>query len=151
MRTRFSLLLAALVFSGCGANKPADEVDKEVTTLGTAEVTAQLLEIPGEFPPNDLYNYAYVLKYRVLKVHRGNVPQGDILVAQYNPLKSRERVEDDLSGRIGGHVRAFHAGDIHRMALDAPVDQFWMGGIIDKYFNEKSVRYWAVWTNPGSK
>src|ERR671939_310326 len=94
MRTTVTVLLAALVLTGCGANKPADEVDKEVTTLGSAEVTAQLLEIPGEFPPNDLYNYAYVLKYRVLKVHRGNAPQGDILVAQYNPLKPRDRVQD---------------------------------------------------------
>ena len=151
MRASLVVLFASLVLTGCGAGRPADEVDQEVTQLGSAEVTAQLLEIPGEFPPNDLYNYAYILKYRVLKVHRGTVPQGDIFVAQYNPLKPRNKVQDDLSGKIGGHVNAFHAGDIHRMALDAPVDQFWMGGIIDKYFNDRSVRYWAVWTNPGSK
>ena len=35
--------------------------------------------------------------------------------------------------------------------LNAPLDQFWMGGIIDKYFEQKGVRYWAVWTNPGTK
>ena len=122
-----------------------------MTALGTVEVTAQLEEIPDKFPPNDLYNYGYVLKYRVLKVHRGQVPGKEILVAQYNPLKPRASVQDDVSGKIGGHLDAFRAGDVHRMALEAPVDQFWMGGIIDKYFKEPGIRYWAVWTNPGSR
>jgi hypothetical protein len=119
--------------------------------MGTAEITAQLLEIPGEFPPNDLYNYAFVLKYRVLQVHRGSVPAGEVLIAHYNPLKPRATVQDDLSGKIGGHLASFRAGDVHRMALESPVDQFWMGGIIDKYFGQPGVRYWAVWTNLGSK
>lgn len=146
------LALAAftLVLASC-SRRPADEVDAEVTKLGTAEVTAKLVEIPGEFPSNDLYNYAYVLKYHVLKVHRGNIPAGEILVAHYNPLKPRDQVQDDVSGKVGGHLRAFRAGDIHRMALEAPVDQFWMGGIVDKYFAVAGTRYWAVWTNPGAE
>ncbi len=146
--------LAIVLLTACIAScnhAPANEIDKEVTTLGSAEVTAQLVEVPGAFPPNDLYNYAYILKYRVLKVHRGNVPQGEILVAHYNPLKPRGTVQDDVSGKVGGKVTAFHAGDLHRMALESSVDQFWMGGVVDKYFSEKGVRYWAVWTNPGSK
>jgi hypothetical protein len=134
------------------SRQPANEVDKEVTTLGSVEVTAQLTEIPGPFPSNDLYNYAYVLKYRTLKVHRGNLPAGvDILVAQYNPLKPRREAQDDLSGKIGGHVETFRAGDVHRMALEVPLDQFWMGGVVDKYFSEKGTRYWAIWTNAGAK
>ena len=91
------------------------------------------------------------LKYRVLKVHRGQIPQGEIFVGQYNPLKPRDRVQDDVSGKVGGHVDAFRAGDVHRMALASPLDQFWMGGIIDKYFNQSGSRYWAIWTNPGAK
>jgi hypothetical protein len=140
----------ALALASCARN-PAIEADKEVTTLGTVEVTAQLMEIPGPFPANDLYNYAYVLKYRVLKVHRGQAPGAEILVGQYNPLKPRATVQDDASGKVGGHLDAFRAGDVHRMALDAPLDQFWMGGIIDKYFEQPGARYWAVWTNPGTK
>ena len=152
MRRANFLTLAALVLSLASCSKrPSNEVDTEVTTLGTAEVTAKLVEIPGEFPSNDLYNYAYILKYQVLKVHRGNVPAGEILVAQYNPLKPREQAQDDVSGKVGGHVKAFRAGDIHRMALESPVDQFWMGGIVDKYFTVKATRYWAVWTNPGAE
>ena len=88
---------------------------------------------------------------RVLQVHRGQVPGQEIFVAHYNPLKPRATVQDDLSGKMGGHLETFRAGDIHRMALESPVDQFWMGGIIDKYFGQPGVRYWAVWTNPGSK
>jgi hypothetical protein len=131
--------------------RPVSEVDNEVTTLGSAEVTAELVEIPEPFPPNDLYNYAYVLKYRVLKVHRGQMPPGDIFVGQYNPLKPRERAQDDVSGKVGGHVASFRAHDVHRMALASPLDQFWMGGIIDKYFDQPGTRYWAIWTNPGAK
>ncbi|HWB96251.1 MAG TPA: hypothetical protein VG672_06100 [Bryobacteraceae bacterium] len=153
MKRRASMgawVLAAGLMAACSHQNPL-EVDQEVTTLGTAEVTAQLEEIPDKFPPNDLYDYAFVLKYRVLKVHRGKVPEKEILVAQYNPLKPRATVADDRSGKVGGHVDAFRARDIHRMALESPVDQHWMGGIIDKYFNQPGVRYWAVWTNPGSK
>jgi hypothetical protein len=143
-----ALALSLIVCS----RRPANEVDKEVTTLGSAEVTAQLTEIPGPFPSNDLYNYAYVLKYHTLKVHRGNVqPDVDILVAQYNPLKPRREAQDDLSGKVGGHVETLRAGDVHRMALEGPLDQLWMGGVIDKYFGEKGTRYWAIWTNPGAK
>ena len=143
--------VVAMALAGC-SGRPANEVDKEVTTLGDLEVTAKLLEIPEPFPANDLYNYAYVLKYRVLKVHRGTPPpQPEILVAQYNPLKPRSRVQDDVSGQVGGHLDAFRAGDVHRIALTSPVDQHWMGGIIDKYFNQSGVRYWAIWTNPGAE
>ncbi len=150
MRVGLAAAALAIVLAGC-SHQPKDEVDKEVTSLGSVEVTAELKEIPGPFPSNDLYNYGYVLKYKVLKVHRGKAPEGDILVAQYNPLKPRKDAQDEVSGKIGGHVEAFRAGDVHRMALDGPLDQFFMGGIVDKYFNEKGTRYWAIWTNPGAK
>jgi len=145
-----ALAALAVTLTSC-SKRPANEVDTEVTTLGTAEVTAQLVEIPGQFPSNDLYNYAYVLKYRILKLHRGKVPIGDILVAQYNPLKPRKQAQDDLSGKLGGNVASFRAGDIHRMALESPLDQFWMGGVVDKYFGTAGTRYWAIWTNPGAE
>lgn len=145
MRRR-ALLLLPLV--ACG-NKP-DGLDTEVITLGKVEVTAELLEIPGPFPPNDLYNYAYILKYRVLKVHRGEAP-GEIFVGHYNPLKPRPTAADDQSGKLGGTLQQFKTGDVHRMALEAPIDLHWMGGIIDKYFEQKGVRYWAVWTNQASR
>lgn len=144
------LIVSGLLVSSCSPKAPS-AVDHEVTTLGTTEVTARLVEIPGPFPPNDLYNYAYVFRYRVLQVHRGKVEGNEILVAQYNPLKPRASVQDDGSGKVGGNLQSFRAGDVHRMALEAPVDQYWMGGIIDKYFNQSGVRYWAAWTNLESR
>ena len=71
----------------------------------------------------------------------------EIFVTHYNPLKPRTSVQDEFSKLVGGHVDAFRAGDVHRMALESPVDDYWMGGIIDKYQDRKGVRYWAVWTN----
>jgi hypothetical protein len=144
------LLAAGLLASSCSP-KAQSAVDREVTTLGTTEVSARLVEIPGPFPANDLYDYAYVFRYRVLQVHRGKLEGNDILVAQYNPLKPRASVQDDASGKVGGNLRSFRAGDVHRMALAAPLDQYWMGGIVDKYFNQSGIRYWAVWTNLESR
>jgi hypothetical protein len=144
------LFLCGLVLTSCNHTTQTG-VDREVTTLGTAEVSARLVEIPEPFPPNDLYNYAYILKYRVLKVHRGKVGGDEILIAQYNPLKPRSSAQDEFSGKIGGDLKIFRAGDVHRMALEASVDDYWMGGVIDKYFNQTAVRYWAVWTNLESK
>ena len=148
-RSRWFWLGLAVALATFSCAKRGDSgVDREVTTLGTIEVTAKLLEIPGPFPPNDLYNYAYVLKYKVLTVDRGKVEGDEILVAHYNPLKPRSAAQDEFSGKVGGHLERFRAGDVHRMALEAPLDNFWMGGVVDKYFEQKGVRYWAVWTNP---
>ncbi len=143
-----ALLPVWLLAISCGS---PSAVDKEVTTLGTAEVSARLLDLPSPFPPNDLYNYAYVMKYRILAVHRGKVEGDEIFVAHYNPLKPRSRAQDEFSGQVGGKLTRFRAGDTHRMALQAPLDQFWMGGVVDKYFGQKGPRYWAVWTNPEAK
>ena len=141
-----AFLAVAVLVTSC-AKESSSGRDNELTTLGRAEVTARLLEIPGEFPANDLYNYAYVLKYQVLEVHRGNIDAKEIFVAHYNPLKPRSGAQDEGSGKVGGTVNAFKAGDTHRMALEWPLDQHWMGGIIDKYFGQQGVRYWALWTN----
>ena len=146
MRYGLGLFCACLLFlTGCG--KSVSPSPTKVTTMGTAEVTAKLIDIQGEFPPNQLYDYAYVMKYRVLKVHRGQVPAGDILVGHYNPLKTRTEARDRFSGPLGGNVGRFKVGDVHRLALEAPLDQVFMGGIIDKYIEEKGARYWAIWTD----
>lgn len=138
---------APFLYLGCG-EQPDPGLDDQVTTRGRIEVTAELLEIPGEFPPNKLYDYAYVLKYRVLEVHRGD-PGADILyIGHYNPLKPRQAVVDKRVKDIGGNLRRYRAGDCHRMALEVPIDDFYMGGIINEYHAETDAPvYWAVWTN----
>ena len=129
-----------------------DGADPKVTTLGSAEVTAQLVEIRDTFPPNNLYDYVYILKYAVVDVHRGKIDGKTILVGQYNPLKPRAQAADARSGEIGGNLKKFAAGDIHRMALETPLDDYYMGPIINKYHGQDdSPLHWAVWTNKVSQ
>ena len=150
-KPRNVLMVSGLVLLFCcpACRKQAETgADPKVTSLGSVEVTAKLEEIRGTFPPNNLYDNVYVLKYRVLETQRGKVDGETILVGQYNPLKPRAEAADARSGAIGGNVKKFAVGDIQRLALEVPLDDFYMGPIINKYHGEdKSPLYWAVWTN----
>jgi len=147
-RVRRLACLALLAALASCAEQADDGADEKVTSLGTIEVTAQLVEILGRFPPNDLYDYVYVLKYRILAAHRGAVDGDTILVGQYNPLKPRARAADARAEGIGGTLKAFKAGDLHRMALEVPLDDYYMGPIINKYHGKAGgPLHWAVWTN----
>jgi len=119
-----------------------------MSTKGTIEVTAQLSDIPEPFPDLPLYDYAYVLKYKLEAVHRGKVDAETIYVGHYNPLKPRAEVADVRVKEIGGTLKRFQGGEVHRMALEVPIDDYYMGGIINKYFKDMTGPiYWAVWTN----
>jgi hypothetical protein len=121
----------------------------QVTTRGSIEVTARLLEIPeGAIFKKDLYDYATVLQYKVLKVHRGK-PDGDIIhVGHYNPFKPRSKASDGRVMDVGGTLKAFRAGQVHHLALEVPIDDYFMGGIVDKYHGQHAgAIYWAVWTD----
>ena len=150
-RLFFCSLLTSSIFllAGCGAPPPTDGADPKVTTMGTMEVTAKLVDIPGTFPPNDMYDYAYVMKYEIVQVHRGEA-SGTIFVGQYNPLKKRAEAADERSGEIGGNIVRFRTGDLHRLALDVPIDNFCMAGIVNEFAEKEpsdAPIYWAVWTN----
>jgi hypothetical protein len=147
------LLLAAFALASCnkpsGASENAGE-DPQVKSLGTVEVTARLVEIPdGAIFQRDLYDYATILKYEVVAVQRGVVEKGPtIYVGHYNPWKPRAEAADKRAKGIGGTLRQFRAGQLHRMALESPMDDHFMGGIVDKYFGKHDgPSYWAVWTN----
>jgi hypothetical protein len=141
------VILCAAVAVSCGKNV----LSPELAGNGDTEVTAKLAAIGGDFPPNKLYDYVYVMKYHILKVHRGTVQGEDIFVGHYNPLKTRAAAEDKYSGKVGGNVDRFQVGDVHRMALEAPLDEVFMGGVIDKHIKEKGTRYRAIWTDRGSE
>ena len=148
-----ALLLAAFALTSCdnpsGASANAGE-DPQVKSLGTVEVTARLVEIPdGAIFQRDLYDYATILKYEVLAVRRGAVEKGaTIYVGHYNPWKPRAEAADQRAKNIGGTLKQFRAGQLHRMALETPMDDHFMGGIVDKYFGKHDgPSYWAVWTN----
>ncbi len=147
-----ALLASGVLLVSCGRQTEgagAPGTDAHLATNGTVEVTAQLVEIPeGAIFRRGLYNYATVLKYRVLKVHRGTVEGQTIYVAHYDPWKPRSEAADRQVPHIGGNLREFRSGQIHRLALEVPVEDFFLGGIVDKYFGRKTnAIYWAVWAN----
>ena len=66
--------------------------------------------------------------------------------------KSRAEVADSRAKNIGGNLREFRAGQLHHMALEVPIDDHFMGGIVNKYFDQAAEPiYWAVWTDPVSE
>ncbi len=146
-------MLTALAVAGCGRESATaakkDGADAKVTTLGSIEVTARLVEIPqGAIFKRELYDYAAILKYQVVQVHRGKVHADTIYVGQYNPTKPRSEAADRRVKVIGGTVTSFQVGQVHRLALDVPIDDYFMGGIVNKYFEQETgPLYWAVWTN----
>jgi len=145
-------LALSCLFVSCGSgggDSAVTGVDPQVTARGTVEVTARLAEIPeGAIFERELYDYTTILKYTVLKVHRGNVQGETIYVGHYNPFKRRSEASDQRVKDIGGNLTRFQAGQLHRMALEAPIDDYFMGGIVNKYFGQSTEPiYWAVWTN----
>jgi hypothetical protein len=151
MRTAFAWVLALLLVS-CGrkAGAPAQVAnDPALATNGTLEVTAKLVEVPeGAVFKRDLYDYATILKYQVLKVHRGELKSGVIYVGHYNPWKPRREASDRRARNIGGNLRQFEPGQVQHLALEVPIEDFFMGGIVNKYFGKTSEPlYWAVWTD----
>jgi hypothetical protein len=148
-----SLLLAVgLMEAACagrreGAASPG--TDPELAKRGSIEVTARLVEIPeGAIFQRELYNYATVLKYQVLEVHRGKVKGQTIYVGHYNPFKPRSEAADRYVPDVGGNLKEFRAGQVHRMALDDSMPYRFTGGILNKYSDEDTDPiYWAVWTD----
>lgn len=106
-------------------------------------VEGKLSEIPGKMPPNDLYNYVYILKYKVTKVLDGSFNGKEILVGVYNPLTPRGQVAGKMAEKSKGDVRAFKAGDKHRLVL-VPLEGNYDGAVEDEYFDDESPRYLAV-------
>ncbi|MBM4020360.1 MAG: hypothetical protein FJ288_18910 [Planctomycetes bacterium] len=147
-----ALLIGMLMCVSCGSSPEsptAAGADPDVTTRGNLEVTARLAEVPeGAIFKRELYNYATVLKYQVLQVHRGEWSGGTLYVGHYNPFKPRAEAADQRIKDVGGNLKAFRAGQVHRMALAGPIDENYMGGIVNKYFGQDTgTIHWAVWTN----
>ncbi|HYG34213.1 MAG TPA: hypothetical protein VEC99_05490 [Clostridia bacterium] len=146
------LLVLSLLAMSCGPSGSApvaSSKDSPVATNGTVEVTAKLVEIPeGAIFKRDLYDYATVLKYSVVKVHRGEVKADTIYVGHYDPWKARGEAVDGRVKNVGGNLKRFVAGQTHRLALEVPIEDHFMGGIVNKYFGQATGPiYWAVWTD----
>jgi hypothetical protein len=147
------LLLVCTSCSTSTADAPRalEGPDEKLGSVGTIEVTARLVEVPeGAIFKRDLYNYVTILKYEVLEVHRGQLEGKTIYAGHYNPFKPRPEAanpKDPQVAEIGGDLRTFEAGQVHRMAI-VPLDDQYMGPIVNKYFGRDiEPRYFALWTN----
>jgi hypothetical protein len=111
------------------------------------EVTAKLLEIPSKMPPDDLYDYAYVMRYQV---QGGPLDKQTILVAHYKPLQARSKIKDKMKERVGGKLRSFTQGDVHKLKLSSDLKSIWKGALVDEYSatDRKSIRYWCLQVDP---
>ena len=134
-----SLLLAA-AFVMLGSQAPA----RAQAGADPVVVTAKLVEIPTKFPPDDLYDYAFVMKYVVVG---GPMDKQTILVAHYKPRQPRSKIKEK---HTGGKLRTFTQGDTHKLKLTADLKKVWKGALIDEYAatDHKSVRYWCLEADP---
>jgi hypothetical protein len=113
----------------------------------TIQVTARLLKIPGKFPPDDLYDYAYVMKYQVVG---GKLDKQVLLVAHYKPLRPRAKIDDKMRKHVTGELKSFKEGDLHKLQLTAELKKVWKGAVIDEFFaaDRKSPRYFCLRADP---
>jgi len=127
--------------------------------LGKLEVTARLVERPEQFPQLGAYRYTYVLRYKVLKVHRADVSgkhplqAGDeIFVGHYKPWLPRSEIKDADWGDtpLGGRLNQFVSGEAHRLALDYELADIAPSGALDYCFPAGTNRFFALWANPTS-
>ena len=111
------------------------------------KLTAKLVEIPSKFPPDDLYDYAYVMRYEVVG---GPLDKSSILVAHYKPRQPRSKIKDKMKAFVSGKVRSFSVGDVHKLELSADLKKIWKGPLVDEFAatDRKSTRYWCRLADP---
>jgi hypothetical protein len=117
---------------------------KPLKAADTLVVVARITEIAGKFAPNDLYNYVYIMKYRVLNVVKGVYKGQDILVGHYNPLIPRAQIKDAMKKYVSGNVEKFEVGAKHRLTLIAPIDRVWKDAVDDEYPDSDQEKYYAL-------
>jgi hypothetical protein len=123
--------------------------DPEWERRGELQVVARLLETPDTaLRQRPLYNHAGIFPYEVLRVYRGPIQRGEVvLVGHYNPWKPRGQAADHWVRDVSGTLMAMRAGDVHRLALESRLEDHFMGGVIHPYAESNPAPvYWAVWT-----
>jgi hypothetical protein len=111
------------------------------------DVTAKLVEIPTKLPPDELYDYAYVMRYQA---QGGPLDKQFLLVAHYKPLQPRYKIKDKMKSQVGGKLRSFTTGDVHKLRLSPDLKEIWKGALLDEYSatDRKSIRYWCLQADP---
>jgi len=139
--------LALSLACACALMAAAALAAPPAPTTAPLTVTAKLVEIPGKFPSDDLYDYAYVMRYEVIG---GPMDKQSILVAHYKPREPRGKIKDQMKDKVAGKLRSFKQGDVHKLELSADLKKIWKGALVDEFAatDRKSVRYWALVTDP---
>jgi hypothetical protein len=149
---RFLAALAVLAWWGVGCQKDAAKGSGEGAAQSKVSaplpahalhLQAKLIEIPGAFPANDLYNYAYVMRYEVSQVLGGEYTDKDILVGHYNPRMSRNEIKDDKDSLVDGDVTTFEEGAMQDLIV-MPMDSVYTGAIEDEFYQDKRPRWFAI-------
>jgi hypothetical protein len=117
------------------AETPASKTPVAAKKEDSLVVIARVLEIPGKFAPNDLYNYVYVMKYRVLQVVSGSLASKEICVGHYNPLIPRAQIKDKMAAFVKGNVEKFEVGGKHRLVLAQPIEKYWNDAKEDEFID----------------
>jgi hypothetical protein len=136
-------LLGTLAVTVLAAGAPA----ARAADAAEISVRAKLVEIPSTLPPDDLYDYAYVMRYEVIG---GPLDKQSILVAHYKPRVPRSKIKDGAKLHVGGKLRSFAQGDVHRLKLSPDLKKLWKGALVDEFAatDRKSVRYWCLEADP---
>lgn len=143
-RVAASLLAGSFIVALLLASQPAAAgADASALT-----VTAKLVEIPSKPPSDELYDYAYVMRYQVVG---GPLDNTSILVAHYKPLLPRSKVTGKMKAFVTGKLRSFVQGDVHKLRLTTDLKKIWKGPLVDEFeaTDRKSVRYWCLEADPG--
>jgi hypothetical protein len=142
-RRRLLATLAAVLVAAALA-PPVSAADPPVEAI---TVTAKLTEIPSKFPPDDLYDYAYVMRY---EVQGGPLDKQSIFVAHYKPRQARAKIKDKMKDVVKGKLRSFSQGDVHKLKLEPNLKKVWTGALVDEFAatDRKSVRYFALEADP---
>ena len=114
-------------------------------------MTAKLVDIPGKIPPDDLYDYAYVMKYEVVGGQAATSrscswPTTSRVSAQQDQGQDEEgtwRQAQEVQGRA----------TCTQLTLVPHSKKIWKGAMVDDYFakDRKSQRYWCLRVDPGKK
>jgi hypothetical protein len=110
----------------------------------TLVITGRLIEIAGKMPPNDLYNYVFIFKYRLVKVEKGAFTGQEILVGVYNPLIPRAQIKDKMAPFAKGDVAKFEMGAVQKLTLVKPIEKVWKDAVEDNYMDSEEDKYYAL-------
>jgi hypothetical protein len=144
----FWIISAWLADPRAASADPAASAPSPGGSAETLVVTAKLVEVPTKLPPDELYDYAYVMRY---EVQGGPMDKASILVAHYRPLLARSKIKGKMKAVVGGKLRSFVQGDVHKLKLSSDLKAIWKGPLIDEFAatDRKSVRYFCLEADPG--